>query len=436
MPHVSFVPLTGLRVREQELLELGMSLPGLARRANALAGLPALGLLTLAGMTPPAWSCSYHDASAVDKELVDRVLAERPSLVAVSALTASINEAYQLADAVRDRGVPIVIGGLHATAEPEEAANRCDAVVVGDGEPAWLDILQDVRNDSLQPLYRSTSAFDLGDSPIPRFDLLGDRLRPRMTLQTERGCPLACDFCGASRLLGAFREKPIQNIRAELAAINRIDPQPWIELADDNTFVGPRDPAPLLEALRDAGARYFTEADWRIGERPELLRRLAASGCVQVLVGIESLVFRYPGMGPKQTEFDRIMNAVDAIQDAGIVVNGCFIVGADGETDESLGRLIDFIRDSNLGEVQITLQTPFPGTGLRRKLADAGRLLADRDWSHYTLFDVTYQPDQMTVEQLEQGFRRVLAAVFNAEANNKRSELRKRIWRKSSRLRR
>ncbi|MBC8350910.1 MAG: B12-binding domain-containing radical SAM protein [Planctomycetes bacterium] len=435
MPHVAFVPLTGLRVREAELLDLGMSLPGLARRANALAELPALGLLTLAGMTPATWSCSYHDTATADEQLVERVLGESPDLVAISALTASVTEAYSLSDKLRARGISVVLGGLHATCEPDEAGLHCDSVVVGDGEPVWQQILDDATSGSVRPTYRAASVYDLADSPVPRFELLGERSRPRFTLQTERGCPLACDFCGASRLLGSFREKPVANIRDELAAINQIDPSPWLELADDNTFAGGRDTELLLSTIESANARFFTEADWRIGERPELLKQLAASGCVQVLLGIESLVFRYPGMGPKQSEFQRIMTAVDAIQDAGIVANGCFIVGADGETDESLDRLIKFILNSRLGEVQITLQTPFPGTALRRKLSIDGRLLADRDWSHYTLFDVTYRPDQISVKQLERGFRRVIRAVFDSAANKKRGELRKSIWRKNPRFR-
>lgn len=124
---------------------------------------------------------------------------------------------------------------------------------------------------------------------------------------------MACDFCGASRLLGSYREKPLSAIRQELEAICRLNPRPLIELADDNTFVERRDADALCEALAACGARYFTESDWRIGERSELLDRLGASGCAQVLVGIESLVFRYPGMGAKQAELDRIIDAVEAI---------------------------------------------------------------------------------------------------------------------------
>ena len=114
----------------------------------------------------------------------------------------------------------------------------------------------------------------------------------------------------------------MERIREELAVIQKLMPRPMIELADDNTFAGSRDVNPLFDALQDAKARWFTEADWRIGERPEILSRLASSGCQQVLMGIESLVFRYPGMGEKQAELNRIMKAVDAIQDAGVAVNG------------------------------------------------------------------------------------------------------------------
>jgi radical SAM superfamily enzyme YgiQ (UPF0313 family) len=411
-----------------------MTLPGLRKRAGALAELPALGLLTLAGMTPEPWTCSYHEAARWDHELIEEVVAKGPALVALSALTASIDEAYGLSAEFRKRNIPVVIGGLHTTVCADEAARHCDAVVVGEGESVWQEVLGDARSQSLRPIYRSASAFNLTHSPMPRFDLVNGRAIPRWTLQTERGCPFACDFCGASRLLGPFREKPVARIRAELAEIRRLSRRPWLELADDNSFAGGRDMEELLATLGEANVRYFTEVDWRIGERPDVLRHLAASGCIQVLVGIESLVFRYPGMGSKQAEVDRIMNAVCAIQEAGVVVNGCFIVGADGETDDSLDRLIEFVLASPLAEIQITLQTPFPGTALYQRLKRAGRLLENRGWSYYTLFDVTYRPQPMTVEQLERGFHRVIGALFAIEAADRRTALRKEIWRRNPRF--
>jgi radical SAM superfamily enzyme YgiQ (UPF0313 family) len=172
---------------------------------------------------------------------------------------------------------------------------------------------------------------------------------------------LACEFCGASRLLGPFREKPLDRIEAELAALRSISRRPLVELADDNSFVGRRSAPDLLNALERADIRYFAEADWRIGERPEVLKRLAASGCVQVLVGLERLRRRYPGMGAKSAELARMQEAVARIQDAGVAVIGCFIVGGDGEDAESLHDLGEFLLESPLADVQLTLQTPFPG---------------------------------------------------------------------------
>jgi radical SAM superfamily enzyme YgiQ (UPF0313 family) len=223
-------------------------------------------------------------------------------LVAISALTASIEEAYALAAAIRGEGIAVVLGGLHVTACPDEASRHADAIVIGDGEPVWNDVLSDAAAGMLKPRYQPARPFDLRQSPVPRFDLLRGSERPRYTIQTERGCPFACEFCGASRLLGPFREKPVERVIAELAAITQQSRRPTVELADDNTFAGRRDARELLSALEQSGVRYFTEVDWRIGERPEIVERLAASGCVQVLVGIESLRTRYDGMGPQSRQ--------------------------------------------------------------------------------------------------------------------------------------
>lgn len=430
MPLVAFVPFSGLRVRERELLELGMTLPSLRERGEAIAGLPPLGLLTLAGMTPEPWTKSWHDLSSPAPEaraaLVEELVRQAPDLVAISALTASIQEAYAFADALRGRGLTVVMGGLHVSMCPEEAAAHADIIAIGDGEPVWPAILRDVEAGRTKPRYQA-GVFDLSEAPLPDFDLPGPRTS-RYAIQTERGCPLACEFCGASRLLGPFREKPLDRIAAELAAITARTPRPLIELADDNTFAGNRDPAPLLALFREAEARWFTEVDWRVGEDPELVDLLVESGCVQALVGIESLVFRHSGMGAKDRELGRITAACEAMQARGLPVNACLIVGADGEDHDSLNRLEEFLLQSPFAEIQLTLQTPFPGTALRRRLEAEGRLLADRDWSHCTLFDGTFQPDRLSVSELEQGFRGLLSRVFAAGPSRRRRALRREIW--------
>ena len=429
--HISFVSFVGLRVRERELLALGIRLPGLGNRRAAVAELPALSLLTLAGMMPPEWTCSYHEVDRWDGALVDRIVEEQPCLVALSALTASINEAYGFSAALRRREIRTVVGGLHATACPAEAEKQADAVVVGDGEPVWNRLLEDARLGSLTGIYKAERLFDLNDSRPPRFDLAAALPRNRFTIQTQRGCPFACEFCAASHLLGRFREKPPHVLRKELEVLTAIVPRPVLELADDNTFAGTRDQKELLEVLASANTRYFTESDWRIGERPDLLKDLAASGCVQVLVGIESLVHAYSGFGSKRAALARVMAALDAVQDHGVAVVGCFVLGADGETPGSIGGLAQFLLDCRLADVQVTLQTPFPGSPLRKRLGQAGRLRADRNWDYYTLFDVTFLPDAMTVAELEQSYQQLAGVVYSAAENLRRLGIRRKIWAKS-----
>jgi radical SAM superfamily enzyme YgiQ (UPF0313 family) len=434
---VALVAFTGLRTRRAELAALGVTLPGLRARAAAIGQLPALGLLTLAGLTPDDWSQSYHefDPSAGGQAALVAAVAGA-TLVAVSALSASIGDAYAFADAVRAAGGRVAIGGLHVTACPEEAAVHADAVVVGEGEPVWAGLLGDAASGTLQRRYQAAAPFDLAQSPEPRFDLLGDRDRPRFTIQTQRGCPLACEFCGASRLLGKFREKPAALVARDLAALARHTPHRFVELADDNTFAGGRDHGALLDALRTSGARWFTEGDWRIGSDPALVQALAAAGCVQILVGLEAIDHRHPGMGPKTATWEAMMAAVETIQAHGVAVIGCFLAGNDGETPATIDHLVATLLDSPLADVQLTLPTPFPGTPLRARLEADGRLLPDRDWSHHTLFDVCYQPDAMTVAELELGFRRALQRLFAPDAARKRARIRRTIWRRAAQERR
>jgi radical SAM superfamily enzyme YgiQ (UPF0313 family) len=441
---VAMIAMHGFRVRRAEMLALGMTLPGLTDRAEALGGLPALGLLTLAGMTPEPWEVSYHEAPGVESgerfdangkpvgamaTLVQAVVREKPTFVAISALTASVEDAYRLCEVLRGEMIATVIGGLHATACPQEAARFADAVVVGDGEATWASVLEDAQAGHMYGIYEPQAPFNLAQSPMPRYDLLGTKERPRFTVQTQRGCPLACDFCGASRMLGPFREKPAERVAAELREIVRVHgSKPVIELADDNTFAGKRPMGDLLQVLADSGARYFTEVDWRLGEKPDVLRDLAASGCVQVLVGFESMVHGHAGMGAKRADQARVLDACLAMQDAGVAVIGCFIVGSDGETHESMAALGELLSEIPLADVQVTMLTAFPGTALRTRLEREGRLISDRGWSSCTLFDATFVPDRMTVDELERGFRNVVAMAHGAGPAGQRAEIRRKVW--------
>lgn len=418
MTRLGFVALSGTRVQNPELRALGLTLPGFVERHKEIAALPSLGLLTLAAMTPDSFEAEYlerPDATALDG------LAGAFDVVAISALSASIREAYELADRCRAAGARVILGGLHVSALPDEAAAHADAVVIGEGESVWPAVLADLERGRLQPRYDARGAdFDLAQSPLPRFELLGANRYNRFTVQTQRGCPFRCDFCGASiRIVPRFKTKPVARVVAEIRRIKELWPEPFIELADDNTFADRRHGRELARALADEGVRWFTETDVSVAGDPELLALMKAAGCAQILIGLESpepagLAGIEQRSDWKRRQLDGYRRAIEAIQDHGITVNGCFVLGLDGTDEGSFRRVLDFVRESGLYEVQITLMTPFPGTPLHDRLLREGRLLRPGAWELCTLFDVMFEPQRMSVAELETGFRDLAQSLYGA----------------------
>jgi len=423
---IAFIAMSGVRACDEELLRLGLTLPGFVERSKTIASLPSLGLLTLAGMTPPQHACKYLEVEDVRK--VDQ-LPEGFDLVAISSYSAQIGEAYELADRYRQRGVPVVLGGLHVTACCEEAARHADAVVVGEGEAVWPELLEDAEAGRLKAFYRPDGEFSLDDAPMPAFDLLEMPNYNRLTVQASRGCPFHCEFCASSILLtGRYKQKPVQRVLAEIDRICELWQHPFLELADDNAFVNKAYWKELLAELRSRHVRWFAETDLSVHEDDEMLGLMRQSGCAEVLIGLESPVQAgLPGLELKTDwkwkHWAEYREAVRRIQSHGIRVNGCFVLGLDGHTPDVFDHVFRFAEESEMFDVQITIQTPFPGTPLYRRLKEEGRLLHDGAWERCTLFDLNYTPQPMTVQELTEGFRRLAVRIYSEEQTQWRREI-------------
>ena len=403
--HIAFIAMSGVRAWSKEITEAGLTMPGFLERSQAIASLPSLSLLTLAGMTPDAFDVSYH-------EILDiRELGTLPDcdVAAIASYSAQIKDAYALAERYREVGVRTVLGGLHVTAMPDEAARFADAIVVGEGELGWPDLLADLEGG--RPLRRvygpNGREFDLADAPMPRYDLLDIERYNRLTVQTQRGCPWRCEFCAASiRLTPKYKVKPVDRVLAEIHEIKRHWPRPFIEFADDNSFVNRRHSKDLLRALVPERLRWFTESDIAIADDPELLELMRLSGCAEVLVGLESPnAFGVEGVEQrrnwKRSRFSDYQGAIERIQSHGIAVNGTFVLGLDGDGPEVFDAVERFVRESGQFDVQITVMTPFPGTPLYERLRAEGRLLEEGAWERCTLFDVNIRPKGMSPETLQ-----------------------------------
>ncbi len=416
---LGLIAMSGVRCQNQELLAMGLTLPGFVERSQVIASLPSLGLLTLAGLTPPEIEVTYlevPDLAAVDG------LPGAVDAVAISSFSAMIKDAYALADRYRAAGVPVILGGLHVTARPDEAAAHADAIVIGEGEPVWPRVCADLLANRLQPRYDARGTpFDLRQAPMPRFELLDPSRYNRLTVQTQRGCPFNCDFCGASiRLDPRFKVKPVPMVIDEIRRLKEIWPQPFLEFADDNTFADKARGRKLARALIPEGLRWFTETDISVARDPELLALMKEGGCAQILIGLESprsheLAGIERKSNWKQRQSDSYRRAIETIQDAGITVNGCFVLGLDHQDSTSFEAVFEFVRDTGLYECQITVMTAFPNAPLYDRLAAQGRLLDPTAWETCTLFDVNYRPAHMSVAELESGFRNLASRIYDSE---------------------
>jgi radical SAM superfamily enzyme YgiQ (UPF0313 family) len=425
MKRIGFIAMSGVRAHNEELTRLGLTLPGFVDRNRIIASLPSLGLLTLAGLTPDRFAVEYHEIADLKK------LPEVPDnfdVVALSTFTAQLNEAYEVADFYRAQNIPVVMGGITVSALAAEAREHCTSVVVGEGEPLWPEVLRDLERGSLKPIYAQSplAQFDLRDAPMPRFDLLDPDKYNRLTVQTSRGCPHRCEFCASSILLKPrYQVKPVEKVIAEIREIKKIWPRPFIEFADDNSFVHREHYKRLLRELARERVRWFTEADIRVAEDGELLGLMRDSGCQQVLIGLESpRRASLDGLELKRNwkaqQQDSYKASIARIQSYGITVNGCFILGLDGDTPAVFDDVLQFVRESGLYEVQVTFMTAFPGTPLYARLKQESRILRENAWELCTLFDINFQPKQMSVVELQSGFLRLVKELYSAEETQAR----------------
>lgn len=418
--NIGFLAMSGIRAHDPKLLELGLTLPGFVERSKTIASLPSLGLLHLAACTPRGHELRYFEAEAVGKEPIDVYDCD---LVAISTFSAQVFEAYAVADRLRRSGVLVAMGGLHVSVLPDEAAQHADYVVIGEGENVWPEVVRAAERREPPRLFRASDfpPVDLRQLPVPRYDLLEDRPYNRFTVQTSRGCPWRCDFCASNVMLGQpYRKRPVDHVLRDIEAIRGVRERPFIEFADDNTFVDKSWGKELCRQLAPLHLKWFTETDISVADDPELLDLMREAGCRQVLIGLES-----PAQAPLQglemrTNFKarmahRYRDALRRIQSHGITVNGCFILGLDGHTPDIFEQVYDFACEVPLYEIQITILTAFPGTPLHARLLREGRILEPNRWDLCTLFDVNHQPRDMTPEQLREGICWLTERLYDEE---------------------
>jgi radical SAM superfamily enzyme YgiQ (UPF0313 family) len=363
---------------------------------------PHLGLLTVAALIGERAEVVYLDENRAPLDLEGRY-----DYVLLSPVTSQAPRAYAIAGEFRGRGAGVIIGGVHASAVPDEAQAHADAVVVGEVEPVFDRLWRDMEAGRARGRYQGRGYPAMAGIIAPRYDLADPVFYRSVPVQTSRGCPHACEFCATTRLFGRrYRRKSRFQVLREVEAAAANWRRPFLFFTDDNMFLDRAFAREFLAALAPLRLSWSAFSDASVAGDDELLQLMARSGCRQVLIGFESLdpenLRGLDRTGYKLRQFPRYPEIIRAIQGHGIGVVGSFVVGLDHDTPGTFRALYDFILENHLYATNITVVTPFPGTTLFARMQAEGRLLG-RGWHEYTGFQAVFRPRGMSADELERG---------------------------------
>jgi radical SAM superfamily enzyme YgiQ (UPF0313 family) len=380
------------------------------KRKIRLSTYPSLGLSLLAALTPPDIGVKI-----INEECEKIDFSEAIDMVGISCLTPSAPRAYELADRFREKGITVVMGGVHVSAMPEEAVEHADSVVIGEAENIWPKLLEDYKGGSLKKFYKADGLMDLTHLPFPRRELLNKKIYiSTNVVQASRGCPQGCEFCSVGRFFGEkTRFRPVEEVIEE---IKGMDKKKFLFFTDDNLISNPAYLKKLLTALIPLKRKWVGEASWTIGHNLELLKLMKKSGCLGLLIGFES-IRKQPHT--KKTSLSRdpkkaYMKTIENLQKNRIAVCGTLIFGFDNDDFSSFDETLRFCIEADMDVAQFSSLIPFPGTPLFERLTREGRLLT-RDWSKFTYEPPgkVFHPKNMTCDELEKNIGRIYREFYS-----------------------
>jgi radical SAM superfamily enzyme YgiQ (UPF0313 family) len=375
---------------------------------------PPIGLGIVAALTPDSWSITLLD------ENWESFAYQEADLVGITAFTASARRAYEIAAIYRERGVPVVMGGIHASMCTEEALRFVDTVVIGEAEKVWPQVLADFGAGRLQQVYHGEWT-DLKGTAWPRRDLFHPDYR-FASVQTSRGCPMDCEFCSVAAFNGRrYRRRPPEEVLAELETI----PQKMLFFVDDNLIGYGKESRDQALAIfkgmveRKLNKWWFCQASLNFADDEEVLQWAGRAGCKMVFIGLEAEELDALAEVNKRLNLkrgvDSYAEAFRRIQRAGIAVLGAFIFGMDGDTRQKLERRARYMIRSGIDVMQTTLLTPLPGTRLFERYLHERRLLHTDfpgDWDYYDMTEVTHHPGCMEPDVLASNMELLNKSVY------------------------
>lgn len=385
-----------------------------------------LWVATLAAHTPEDVKLTFRDDGIEPLDLSRE--SDAPDLVGISVSSKTAARAYAIADAYRARGSKVVLGGIHVTALPEEGLEHADAVVSGEAEFLWREVVSDARAGKLgrsksllsRKIYKHEKWPELVDLPRPRRELLRSlKYVPFDVVQTTRGCPFPCEFCSVSTYNGStFRFRPVREVLAELETVGK-----RVLFGDDNVMIHTKYSHELFEAMVPMRKHWVAQASLAALHKVENVEVMARAGCKALFIGFESVSDgAVRGAGKKQNKPRKYEEIIRMLADHGVAVWGSFVFGLDEDGEDAFDRTVELCVESKMTMALFALLTPYPGTRLYKRLAQENRLTKDRWWlaQDHDQGAPFFVPKQMSREELRAGWVRAWRAMYSYDSIRRR----------------
>ncbi len=385
-----------------------------------------LAMPLLAAMMPEGW----------DAEIILEILEDIPwdtdaDVIGISSMGHGVIRSLDIAKEFKKRGKTVILGGYMVSIMAEEAAKYCDAVVVGDAELVWNEILEDCENGSLKKFYEKNLSEGVLSTPSPRFDLIiHKKIGNFLPVQAGRGCPNTCSFCSVACLYkGHYIKKPLEEVVRDIRQVKDLGFKKFL-LLDDNIFSDRDYLHRLLKEIKELDMEWMSQCDIRIGRESELLKELSESGCTTLSFGLESISREsLIGMNKGWADPDKYPQLIKNIQSHGIDVSTEMVVGGDGDTLESIKSTKLFIEENKISVPRFYILTPIPGTKFFTDMEAQGRLINDNIYS-FDGTEAVHTPLRMTPEELTRAYWSLYQSLFTYKSIIKRNILRKEFLKK------
>lgn len=379
---------------------------------TAFSILPTLHARQIAAITP-----NKHTVQVVNERYEPIDFDTKYDIVNINFTTSTAPRAYEIADTFRKKGIPVVLSGLHAAAVPDEAKQHADSVLLGRGEVNWLNLLNDIEKKTLQPYYQAIPYDDATTLPSTAINLPGFVITG--ALEATRGCPYGCEFCPEVSIDqgSKFYKRPISEVIHEIKSI----PQKTLMFYDASLTIDKEYTKQLFREMKGLGKRFFCNGNAdALANDSELVRLSKEAGCVAWLIGFESISQKtLNDMGKKTNTVTEYVKAVENIHHHHMAVIGCFMFGFDTDKPSIFDDTLNAIKKMKIDICDFSVLTPFPGTPIFHRLEKENRILT-KDWKHYNLKTVVFQPKQLTSEEIDKGLQKMYSEFYSIPYTAKR----------------